>query len=193
MAKPLISAEVIYARALELLDAEGLGALGAQRLVKDLKISTKTLYQQVGNRHQLTRALVARHFSRLRLDFEQRDTWEETALSWCLALREALRAHPHLTGLMSMEDRSAVLGYGDELVKAALAEGFPRPIALTGCRALATVTINHAVVAAQTLLDPDRTPDTEAEMARTDRQFPTLVRWILVGMRAEASTASKSG
>ncbi|MGW0183702.1 TetR family transcriptional regulator, partial [Nocardia sp. NPDC003345] len=61
MAKPLIPAEDIYARALELLDAEGLGALSAQRLVRDLRISTRTLYQQVGNREELTRALVARH------------------------------------------------------------------------------------------------------------------------------------
>ncbi|MBO0852818.1 MAG: hypothetical protein J2P18_03515 [Nocardia sp.] len=185
MAKPLIPAEDIYARALELLDAEGLAALNAHRLVKDLGISTKTLYQQVGGRHQLTRALVARHFSRLRLEFQQRGTWEDTALHWSLALDAALRAHPHLTQLMSMDDRKAVADYVGELIKAALREGFPRELAVAGCRGLATLTINHAVVAVRALLDPDRTADTEAEIARIDRDFPTLVRWTLSGMRAD--------
>ncbi|MEU4311555.1 hypothetical protein [Nocardia sp. NPDC024068] len=185
MAKPLIPAEAIYARALELLDAEGLGALSAQRLVRDLRISTKTLYQQVGNRDQLTRALVARHFSRLRLEFEEYDTWEDTALHWCLALHRALRAHPHLTRLMTIEDRLAVTGYVNELVKAALRAGFPKPLAIMGCRSLATLTINHSVVAVQESLDPGRTADAQAEMALIEQNFPTLVRWTLAGMRGD--------
>ncbi len=53
MAKPLISVDAIFTRALELLDAEGAQALNARRLAGDLKCSTRTLYQQVGNREQL--------------------------------------------------------------------------------------------------------------------------------------------
>src|ERR1700739_1546421 len=119
VARPLIPVEVIYTRALELLDAEGAGALNARRLAAELKISTRTLYQQVGGRGELIRALVARHSSQLRLDFREFDTWESTALHWCLALHDALRAHPHLTELMAIDDRTAVEDYGNNLVKPA--------------------------------------------------------------------------
>ncbi|NED67315.1 TetR family transcriptional regulator, partial [Streptomyces sp. SID10244] len=60
MAKPLIPVETIYERALVLLDDEGDSALSTRRLAADLRISTRTLYQQVGNRENLIRALVAR-------------------------------------------------------------------------------------------------------------------------------------
>ena len=41
MPRPLIPAEVIYERALALLDAEGADALSARRLAADLGISTE--------------------------------------------------------------------------------------------------------------------------------------------------------
>lgn len=185
MAKPLIAAEVIYARALELLDAEGAGALNARRLAADLGISTRTLYQQVGHRDELIRALVSRHFSRLRLDFQEYDTWEKTALQWCVALHEALRAHPYLTELMTIEDRQAVVDYVDALVKAALREGFPRRFAVEGARSLVNLTINHSVAEVRGLRDPDLSENTAAEKARIERNFPMTVKWILAGIRAE--------
>jgi len=89
MAKPLIPADDILGHALELLDAEGVEGLNVRRISADLKISPRTLYQQVGNREALIRALVARHFTRLRLDFKEYETWESTALQWCLALHDA--------------------------------------------------------------------------------------------------------
>lgn len=80
MAKPLIPAEDILDRALELLDAEGPRALTVRRLSNDLRISPNTLYQQVGNQQSLVRALVKRHFSQLKLEFAEYDSWESTAL-----------------------------------------------------------------------------------------------------------------
>ena len=129
MAKPLIPVNAIYERALELLDAEGSEALTTRRLATDLKISTLTLYQQVGSREQLIRALVAQHFSQLRLDFREYEDWETTALQWCLGLHEALRAHPFLTELMTIDDRKPVMDYLAELTKATLREGIPRQLA----------------------------------------------------------------
>jgi AcrR family transcriptional regulator len=102
MAKPLIPADDILTHALDLLDSEGIEALSVRRLSAALKISPRTLYQQVGNREALIRALVARHFAHLKLDFKEYDTWESTALHWCLALNNALRAHPFLTELMTI-------------------------------------------------------------------------------------------
>ncbi|MEZ0054405.1 AcrR family transcriptional regulator [Mycobacterium sp. MAA66] len=186
MAKPLISADAIYDRALELLDTEGAGALNARRLAADLRISTRTLYQQVGNRQQLIRALVARHFSRLRLDFREYRDWETTALRWCTALHDALRSHPHLTELMTIEDRQAVVDYVDQLVKSALREGFPRRLAVEGARSLVNLTINHSIAEVRALRDPDLSEKTVAEKARIERNFPMTVKWILAGIRADS-------
>lgn len=124
MAKPLIPADDILTHALDLLDSEGIEALSVRRLSAALKISPRTLYQQVGNREALIRALVARHFAQLKLDFKEYDTWESTALHWCQALHDALRAHPFLTELMTIDDRSAVAEYVNALLKATLREGF---------------------------------------------------------------------
>ncbi|MBO0865685.1 MAG: hypothetical protein J2P16_11510 [Mycobacterium sp.] len=185
MPRPLIPAGEIYDRALALLDSEGAGALNARRLAADLRISTRTLYQQVGTRDKLIRALVARHFSRLRLDFHEYDTWEATALHWCLALHEALCAHPFLTELMTSEDRAAVTGYVDALMKATVREGLPHPLAVECCRALVTVTINHAIIEVRALREPEHSPRSAAEAAKIAKNFPMMIRWILVGVRAE--------
>jgi AcrR family transcriptional regulator len=193
MAKPLIPVETIYEHALELLDAEGSDALTTRRLAADLKMSTRTLYQQVGSREQLIRALVARHFSQLRLDFHEYEDWETTALKWCLNLRDALRAHPFLTELMTIDDRKAVMDYIAELTKVTLQEGIPRSLALECSRALVNLTINHSVMVVRALREPKLSRDTLAESRRIDKNFPMSVRWILTGVRAEAqASASKS-
>jgi AcrR family transcriptional regulator len=192
VARPLIPAEVIYTRTLELLDAEGAGALNARRLAAELKISTRTLYQQVGGREQLIRALVARHFSQLRLDFREFDTWESTALHWCLALHDALRTHPYLTELMAIDDRKAVEDYVNDLVKATLRHGFPRRLAVECCRALVNVTINHTIVEVRARREPEHSPRTAAEVQKIEKNFPMTIEWILAGVRVESGSAAAS-
>jgi AcrR family transcriptional regulator len=191
MPRPLIPVEEIYDRALALLDSEGAGALNARRLAADLKISTRTLYQQVGTREKLIRQLVAQHFSRLKLDFREYDTWESTASHWCLALREALRAHPFLTELMTIDDREAVTDYVDDLLKATVRAGIPRGLAVECCRALVTVTINHAIFEVRALREPEHSPRSAVETARIAENFPMTIRWILAGVRAEAASGSR--
>lgn len=192
MAKPLIPVEVIYERALALLDAEGSDALTTRRLAAELKISTRTLYQQVGSREELIRALVARHFSRLRLDFHEYEDWETTALRWCLALHDALRAHPFLTELMTVDDRTAVMDYIAELTKATLREGIPRKRAVECSRALVNLTINHSVMEVRGLREPKLSRDSAAEARRIEKNFPMSVRWILAGVRADAQSSRQT-
>ncbi|BBY20236.1 TetR/AcrR family transcriptional regulator [Mycobacterium stomatepiae] len=184
MAKPLIPADDILTHALDLLDSEGVEALSVRRLSAALKISPRTLYQQVGNREALIRALVARHFAQLKLDFKEYETWESTALHWCQALHDALRAHPFLTELMTIDDRSAVTDYVNALLEATLQEGIPRPLATECCRGLAHMTINHSIVDVHGLRESTRS---EAETAKIEQNFPRLVEWVISGVRAEAS------
>lgn len=192
MAKPLIPVEDIYERALALLDADGEEALTTRRLATELRISTRTLYQQVGSRDQLVRALVARHFSQLRLDFHEYDDWESTALHWCLELREALRAHPFLTELMTIDDRTSVMVYVNELVDATLREGLSRELAVECCRALVNLTISHTVMEVRGLREPKLSRESSAEKAHIEKNFPMAVRWILAGVRQEALTGDSA-
>lgn len=190
MAKPLIPVEVILTRALALLDAEGVDALNARRLAADLRISTRTLYQQVGNREQLIRALVARHFSQLRMDFREYDEWSTTAFHWCMAFHDTLRAHPYLTELMTIADRRSIEQYVNDLVKSALQEGISRRIAVEGCRALVNVTINHTIMEVRAMREPEHSVQTAQETVKIEKNFPMTIRWILSGIRSEAAAAS---
>ncbi|WP_068273991.1 TetR/AcrR family transcriptional regulator [Aldersonia kunmingensis] len=190
MARPLIPVERILDHALTVLDAEGLEGLSARRLAGDLEISTRTLYQQVGNRDALIRALVARHFSQLRFEFQERQDWESTALQWCLALRDTLRAHPFLTELMSFDDRRVIVDYVNELVKVAIREGFPRELAIECCRTLVNVTVNHTIVEVRALRDAEPAPENIAEGVRMAQNLPMAIRWILAGVRADVAESA---
>jgi AcrR family transcriptional regulator len=191
MAKPLMPVEVIYERPLALLDAEGSKAFTTRRLAAELRISTATLYQQVGSREELIWALVARHLSQLKLDFHERDDWESTGLHWCMALHDALHAHPYLTELMTVDDGNAVMSFVDELVNATLREGFPKKLTVECCRALVNVTINHSIIEVRGLHQPKLSTTSAAESARIEENFLMTVRWILAGVRAEADAARR--
>jgi AcrR family transcriptional regulator len=184
VAKPLIPAEDILDRALELLDAEGPKALNVRRLSTDLKISPNTLYQQVGNQAELSRALVWRHFSQLKLDFNERDTWEATALEWCLKLHKALVAHPHLTELMTLEDRDVIRDYVEELLQSTLSFGIPRALALECCRGLTNLTINQSISEARAM--QEHSPEATREVRKIEKNFTRVVRWVIAAVRAEA-------
>ena len=188
MAKPLIPVEAIYERALALLDAEGAAALTTRRLAGELRISTRTLYQQVGSRDELIRALVTRHFAAMQLEFHEGKDWATTALQWCLALRDALYAHPHLTELMTVDDRAAIMDFVNKLVEATLREGIPTELAVECCRALVNLTINHSVMEVRGLSEPKLSRDVDQD--RIEENFAMTVGWIVTGVRAE-STAPK--
>ena len=189
MAKPLIPADDILAHALELLDAEGVDALNVRRLAADLKISPRTLYQQVGNQEALIRALVARHFTALRFDFVEHDLWETTALHWCLALNDALRAHPFLTELMTIDDRGAVTDYVQALLKATLRAGIPRPLAIECCRGLTNLTINHSIAEVNAMREAKHSSQAAAEVVKMEKNFTRLVGWVVAAVRVEADSA----
>jgi AcrR family transcriptional regulator len=171
------TADAIYARALTLLDEEGLAGISARRLAAELRCSTKTLYQQVGNQDQLIRELVARHFAALRLDFAEADTWQESAMRWCRAVRTALLAHPHLSGLMTFDDREPIAAYVDQLLKVLISAGVPPALARNSCRVLVhtTISLTGAEIAAD-----GHSPEVFAEV------FENTVRWVVLGIQADA-------
>ena len=126
--------ERILATATRLFLQQGINATGMAELCAEAHVSTRTLYQQVGNREELIRALVGRHFSQLQLDFHEYDTWESTAEQWSVALDDVLQAHPFLTQLMTVDDRGAVTSYVDKLLKSLVQSGMDRRLATECCR-----------------------------------------------------------
>lgn len=190
MAKPLIPADDILDRALQILDSDGLEALTVRRLAADLKISPRTLYQQVGNQEAMVRTLVAKHFLQLKLEFREHETWESTALHWCLSLNKTLGAHPFLTELMTIDDRAAVSDYVDALLKSSLHEGIPRKLAVECCRGLANITINHSITEVRARREAAHSPETAAEIVKVNKNFRRVVQWVIAAVRAEASQAS---
>jgi AcrR family transcriptional regulator len=193
MAKPLIPVDVIYEHALALIDEEGAEALSARRLAADLKCSTRTLYQQVGNREELIRALVGRHFSQLRLDFHEYGTWEATAVQWSLALHDALQAHPFLTELMNVDDRGAVTSYVNKLLKSLVQAGIDRRLATDCCRSLVNTTINHTIVEAQALRQAPPTRAGVSDAKKRHQSYLRTIDWVVAGVHQETLSTTATG
>ncbi|MFV8165554.1 TetR/AcrR family transcriptional regulator [Mycobacterium sp. 134] len=190
MPRPLIAADAIYERALTLLDTEGVESLTTRRLAAELKISTRTLYQQIGSRDELIRALVARHLSRVRVEFHRQGTWEATAEQWCHRLREALLAHPHLTELMTNADAAPIMDYLGDLIDVSVREGIPPRIALDCSRALVNLTINHTVMEVRASREPKLSRESSDADLESETNFGTSVGWILAGVLAETRTTN---
>lgn len=173
----------IYARAQALLDAEGLPGLNARRLAAELKCSTKTLYAQIGSRDQLIRELVARHFAALQVEFEEADTWQASAVHWCQAVRTELLAHPHLSELMTFDDRAAVVGYVNRLLRILLEAGVEDTLARECCAVLVhtTISMTNAEILASSLAARAGLPAVSPDI------FDSAIRWIVAGVDAENS------
>ena len=178
VAKPLISVEAIYDEALRALDAEGAAGLNARNLAARLRCSTRTLYEQVGNREALNRGLVAHAFAKIEPDFHEGETWQESTTTWCVALRETLLSRPELARLMTPEDRNVVVGYVNRLLKILLTHGFEHGLAVHSCRVLAHTTFS---LTAADLHSPAGHDDLGV--------FDTTVAWLIRGM--ETATAGQ--
>lgn len=171
MAKPLVAVETIYTTALEILDEAGAQALSARNLASALGCSTRTLYQQVGKREALVKQLLDHFFSTVSLDFKQQARWQESASQWAQAMRKTLLLHPNLTRLMTIENRGAIAGYVNQLLRVLLKQEFDEELALRSSRVL-----THLVIGL-TLSEIDTPPITVRRRKRPAKeiQFEDLV------------------
>jgi hypothetical protein len=123
----------------------------------------------------------ARHFAALRVEFQEADTWQESALRWCRAVRAELLAHPHLTELMTFEDRAAVVGYVNRLLRVLLEAGVRDELARECCRVLVhtTISMTNAELRAASMADR------AGQSSEMPDVFDTALRWIISGVEAE--------
>lgn len=174
MAKPLISAELIYAEALAILSEGGPEQLTARALTTRLRCSAQTLYQQVGNREQMLRGVIEYAFQQIELDFTPGDEWQSSATSWCLALRGVLLTRPGLGRIMSVNDRDVVVRYVNRLIKVLVHHGFSQDLAVESCRVLSHVTLMTTLAE---LSDPRESNHPEV--------FEKTITWIVAGIENE--------
>ena len=169
--RPLISAETIYEAALTLIEEGGIDALNMRNLTASLRCSTKTIYQQVGNREDLERGLIAYAFGQMSLQFTPGKTASKSITAFASTLRSALLADPGLAALMTTADRDAIVEYAVQLVDALKGHGLREHDAVE-----AAGIVNH-VTLSMTLADISA----PGEWDRPE-VFDTALRWLIQGL-----------
>ena len=178
MAKPLISAELIYAEALTILSEGGPEQLTARALTTRLRCSAQTLYQQVGIREQMLRGVIEYAFQQIDLDFTPSDEWQSSATSWCLALRGVLLTRPGLGRIMGVNDRDVVVRYVNRLIKVLVRHGFSQDLAVESCRVLSHVTLMMTLAE---LSDPRESNHPQV--------FGKTIHWLVAGIENELAAS----
>jgi len=134
-----LNPDLIFERALAIIDAEGLEALSMRRLAADLGVEAASLYHHVADKRALLDGVIARARSEMRVTADPASGWKPFLEEVFLEYRRLLLAHPNLIELAGwrlengMEDGIAYLmsiGFGlDDAVElmqslVALAVGF---------------------------------------------------------------------
>jgi len=134
-----LNPDIIHKTALDIIDAEGLGALSMRRLASELGIEAASLYHHVADKQALLDGVIARARSEMRVTADPLAGWRPFLEEVFLEYRRLLLAHPNLIELAGwrlengMEDGIAYLmsiGFGlDDAVElmqslVALAVGF---------------------------------------------------------------------
>jgi AcrR family transcriptional regulator len=134
-----LNPDIIHKTALDIIDAEGLGALSMRRLAATLGVEAASLYHHVADKQALLDGVIARARSEMNVTADPLAGWRPFLEEVFLEYRRLLLAHPNLIELAGwrlengMEDGIAYLmsiGFGlDDAVEltqslVALAVGF---------------------------------------------------------------------
>lgn len=95
---PLLSAEKITARAVELLDREGLEALSIRRLAADLNVNPKSLYHYFSNKEELLQGVYVHILQELELPDLPAADWPERFAGLAHSLRLVMLRHAGFVG-----------------------------------------------------------------------------------------------
>jgi AcrR family transcriptional regulator len=95
-ASPPLTRERIVAKALELIDREGLEATTTRRLADELGIQAPSLYNHVRSKQDLLDAVAESVMEEVDVSAFQRLDWRSALTAWAWSYYEALAAHPSL-------------------------------------------------------------------------------------------------
>jgi AcrR family transcriptional regulator len=95
--KPGLSIEAIVARAIEIADADGLGAVSMARVAKELGFTTMSLYRYVASKDELLQLMWNASAQGAEAFEQEGDDWRERLRHWALVQREMLDRHTWIT------------------------------------------------------------------------------------------------
>jgi len=201
---PRLSRPAIFKAALDLIDAEGAGALTMRRLGAEMGVEAMSLYRHVSSKDALLDGIGGQLLSELEMGPDDGD-WAVTAQRLTFGLRAVARAHPAAFELVGMRALNTVEAMRPvEIMLAALRDGgFPPDRAVTAFRLLSGYLRGFALseIAGFTLtsgrrglteqdLPADEFPAIHSlagELGRdpTDADFNAGIATIIAGLRME--------
>jgi AcrR family transcriptional regulator len=95
--KPGLSVDVIVAKAIEIADAEGLGAVSMARVAKELGFTTMSLYRYVAGKDELLQLMWNASAQGAETLVLAGEGWRERLRGWALVQREMLDRHSWIT------------------------------------------------------------------------------------------------
>ncbi|GLY95272.1 TetR/AcrR family transcriptional regulator [Actinoplanes sp. NBRC 103695] len=145
MVKRALSRDRVLAAAVELVDAEGVGALTMRRLATEVEVEAMSLYHHLHGKEALLDGVVETVLAEIPRTADTPD-WRQTLRRQFLAARQVMLRHPWAPGLLASR-RSipvAVLGYYDRMVGVLLEAGFGHHLAHRALHSLGSLPLGFA-------------------------------------------------
>ncbi|MGY4099861.1 TetR/AcrR family transcriptional regulator [Nocardia sp. R16R-3T] len=116
----------IVAAALDVLDAEGLGALSMRKLGAKLDAGATSLYWHVANKDELLELVLDEIWGLVRIPDPDQTSWREVATTFAYNLRRTLLDHPWVVTLMGSLPSVGPKAFelGDRLRRTFIGAGF---------------------------------------------------------------------
>lgn len=124
---PLLSEQAIKAKALAIVDADGLDGLTMRRLAGELGVRAASLYGHVATKEELLDSLINDLAERVDISALRTMDWRGGLRCWALSYRAMLAEHPNLVPYLARgpRQRPASLRQADAIHGALLAAGWP--------------------------------------------------------------------
>lgn len=94
-----LTRDELFARALQIADAEGLEALTMRRLASDVGVEAASLYHHVPNKDALFDGIVVKMRAEMHIPFPLPEDWADLMAAIFAEYRRVLAAHPNLVSL----------------------------------------------------------------------------------------------
>jgi TetR/AcrR family transcriptional regulator, tetracycline repressor protein len=94
-----LTPDLIFERALEIIDADGLEALSMRRLAFDLGVEAASLYHHIADKEALIDGVIGCMRSEMQVTGDPTGDWKEFLEEVLVEYRRVLTAHPNMMGL----------------------------------------------------------------------------------------------